>query len=708
MDPTQAGREVVVASPLGKDTLLFRHMKASERLGRMFRFDLELLSKDANLTLEDLIGQSMTVEVTQGKDKTRYFNGFVTRFALVGTSGRLARYEVTLRPWLWFLTRTADCRIFPDKAKSQKLTAPKIIMEVFREHGFTDFDDHLQEKYKEREHCVQYRETDFDFVSRLMEEEGIYYYFKHDNGKHALVLCDSYSSHDTIPGYESVPYFPPGNEASHERDHLFEWAVAKSVQTGMYALRDYDFELPKKNLEVKSSVSREHPHAKLEYFDYPGAFVDPADGEKDAKQNNSDLKQAYEKFAKNRIEARQARHERTRGTGNVRGLAAGALFKLEDFPRADQCREYLVVTATHEVRGEAHASNAGDDDDGRTYTCSITAIDARQPYRPRRVTAKPVVAGPQTAIVVGKDGEEIWTDKYGRVRVQFHWDRYGASDEKSSCWVRVAQPWAGKGWGAVHIPRIGQEVIVEFLDGDPDRPIITGSVYNGDNMPPYALPVNQTQSGIKSRSSKGGAEENCNEIRFEDKKGEELVFVQAEKDHEKLVKNDRRRKIGHDETLEVGRNQTEKIGEDKTLTIGKNHKEKIGENANIDVGKNENVTIGEKMVVSVGKDRSLDVGENHNESVGKNRSVSVGKNLTRDVGENYTVQVGKDHKETVTKGYSLEAKQVFTEAKDSVEIKVGKASIIMKKNGDIEIKGGKINIKGSGDVVIKGSKIGEN
>ena len=326
--------------------------------------------------------------------------------------------------------------------------------------------------------------------------------------------------------------------------------------------------------------------------------------------------------------------------------------------------------------------------------------------------------------LIGKGGEEIWTDQYGRVMVQFHWDRYGESNEKSSCWVRVAQAWAGKAWGGIFIPRIGQEVIVEFLEGDPDRPIITGSVYNGDNMPPYALPANQTQSGVKSRSTKGGSEDNFNEIRFEDKKDSELIYVQAEKDYEKLVKHDRRREIGNDETLEVGNNQTEKIGANKSLSVGEDHTESIGANkamsigedhtetiggnATIDVSKNETVSVGEKMSVSVGKDRSLDVGDNHKESVGKNKDVEVTKNMSRNVGENYIVKIGKAHKETVVEGYMLEAKEIFNKAKKSVEIKVGKASITMIDDGEIQITGGKISIKGTGELSFKGSKITEN
>ena len=717
MDPSQTERLATVTSTLGKDVLLFRRMKAHEALGRMFRFDLELVSKESDIKFEDAIGQPMTVELQLGGDKSRFFSGLVTRFAQVGTSGRLAKYEVTLRPWLWFLTRTSDCRIFPKKEEAKKMSAPKIIMEVFREHGFTDFEDHLQESYKDREHCVQYRESDYDFVMRLMEDEGIYFYFRHEKDKHFLVLCDSYSSHDKISGYEKVPYFPRGNKEARERDHLFEWNICKTVQTGICALSDFDFELPKKNLEVKSSVGREHSHSKFEAYDYPGGYVDPADGEKDGKQNDKDLKEAYEKFAKTRIEERQARHEELRGAGNARGLTAGALFELTDHPRKDQGgREYLIVSVSHDVRGDDFASGGGEGEGGEPYSCSIKAIDAKQPYRPARVTAKPVIRGPQTAIVVGKQGEEIWTDQYGRVRVQFHWDRYGESDEKSSCWVRVAQAWAGKQWGGIHIPRMGQEVIVEYLEGDPDRPIITGSVYNGDNLPPYELPANQTQSGIKTRSTKEGTDENFNEIRFEDLKGEEQVFIHAEKNQDLEVENDETHWVGHDRTKKVDNDETITIGNDKAVDVANNHKETVGGTQTVTVKKsrtdsvseNEERTVSGNRTRSVGKDETISIAATQKVSVDKNRSAAIAKDDGLSVGGNLATSVSKNAETTVTNNYSLDAKKIVIEAGTEISLKTGSASIVMKKNGDITINGKKINIKGSGDVIIKGSKIAEN
>ena len=389
---------------------------------------------------------------------------------------------MTLHPWLWFLTRTADCRIF------QEMAVPEIIKQVFRDHGFTDFEEALSGDYRRWTYCVQYRETDFNFVSRLMEQEGIYYYFKHESNRHMLVLSDSVSSHDPFPGYEKIPYFPPDEHLIREKHYIHEWSISREIQPGTYALTEYDFENPKANLLVKSAIDRNHAQSKLEIFDYPGEYLTASEGDA---------------YVRARIEELHAEYELTQGQSNARGLAVGSLFQLTDYPREDQNQEYLVVSATHEMESDAYSSgSAGGSED--VYTCSFTALSSKQQFRAERTTPKPLVQGPQTAMVVGPSGEEIHTDKFGRVKVQFHWDRYGKKDQNSSCWVRVAQLWAGTQWGGIHIPRIGQEVIVEFLEGDPDHPIITGRVYNNDNMPPYGLPANATQSGIKSRSSKGG------------------------------------------------------------------------------------------------------------------------------------------------------------------------------------------------------------
>ncbi|HET6278678.1 MAG TPA: type VI secretion system tip protein VgrG, partial [Candidatus Polarisedimenticolia bacterium] len=555
MASIQAKGLIELSTTLGEDVLLFHSMSATEQLGGLFEYKLEMESTDEKVKFEDILGQHVTVRLTLHNDKERFFNGYVTRFSQVEAEPDKSRYSAVVRPWLWFLTRTSDCRIF------QEMTVPEVIEKVFAEHDYAAFENKLSGSYRKWVYCVQYRETDFNFVSRLMEQEGIYYYFKHAKDKHTLILADAYNSHEAIPGYEEVPYFPPTANVVRESDHFTSWSASQEVQSGAYTLTDFDFEKPKADLAVKSTASRKHDKAKLEIYDYPGEYLESGDGEQ---------------YVKARLEELQAQHERVNGAGNVRGMYSGGLFKLTKYPRGDQNREYLVVSADHRLQGMAYASSGESAAD--QYTGSIVAMDSKEPYRPMRVTPKPIVQGPQTAIVVGKAGEEIWTDKYGRVKIQFHWDREGKEDENSSCWVRVAQVWAGKTWGGIQIPRIGQEVIVEFLEGDPDRPIITGRVYNADAMPPYALPDNQTQSGIKSRSSKGGAGENFNELRFEDKKGEEQVFLHAEKNQDIEVENDETHWIGHDRTKKVDNDEKTTIGHDRTEEVKNDEKITIGNN----------------------------------------------------------------------------------------------------------------------------------
>ncbi|WP_334012596.1 type VI secretion system tip protein VgrG, partial [Pseudomonas aeruginosa] len=344
----------------------------------------------------------------------------------------------------------------------QNQKVPDIIKQVFRDLGFSDFEDALSRSYREWEYCVQYRETSFDFVSRLMEQEGIYYWFRHEKKRHILVLSDAYGAHHSPAGYTSVPYYPP-SLGHRERDHFFDWHMAREVQPGSLSLNDYDFQRPGTRLEVRSNVGRAHAAADYPLYDYPGEYVQSQDGEH---------------YARTRIEAIQTQYERVRLRGCARGIGAGHLFHLSNYPRLDQNREYLVVGAEYRVVQELYETGNGGG--GAQFESELDCIDAGQAFRPLPSTPVPVVRGPQTAVVVGPKGEEIWTDQYGRVKVHFHWDRHDQSNENSSCWMRVSQAWAGKNWGSVQIPRIGQEVIVSFLEGDPDRPIITGRVYNAE------------------------------------------------------------------------------------------------------------------------------------------------------------------------------------------------------------------------------------
>jgi len=620
-----------IKTPLGSDKLLLLNMSGTERLGRLFHLELDLLSKDNEIKFEDIIGQSVTVSLKLPDDSQRYFNGFVSQFSQVGTKGNYVLYKAILKPWLWFLSRTADCRIF------QEMKVPDIIKQVFRDLGYTDFEDHLSGTYKKWTYCVQYRETDFNFVSRLMEQEGIYYYFKHQDGKHILVLSDAVSAHQTFPGYDEIPYYPPSEQDHRERDHIVDWVITKEAQTGVVALNDYDFEKPKASLQASSSIIQSHSVANYEVYDYPGEYVKHADGEN---------------YSQIRIQELQAQFALVRGKANARGMGVGNLFKLTNFGRADQNKEYLIESMSFELRSEGYESE-GSSGVEETFLCHFTAIDSQIHYRAPRLTPKPHVQGPQTAVVVGPSSEEIYTDKYGRVKVQFHWDRYGKMDENSSCWVRVSQVWAGKNWGSIHTPRIGQEVIVDFLEGDPDQPIITGRVYNADNMPPYGLPANKTQSGIKTRSSKNGTSDNFNEIRFEDLKGQEQLYIHAEKNQDNVVEND--------ETTEVGRDRKEHVGRNEDIKIDKDRTEKVGNNETVEIV----------------KDRKKTVGGNETVNIGKNLSITVGKNTVIDSG-------------------------------DSITLKTGAASIIMKKDGKIQIEGSNIFIKGSSAITLKAPKISEN
>jgi type VI secretion system secreted protein VgrG len=720
----QEKRTVAVATPLGDDVLLFRRMVATEQLSRPFAFDLELLSENHGISPESILGQSITVRLDLPNGEVRHFNGLASQFAYQGTQGRYASYRCRLSPWLWFLTRTSNCRIFQNK------TVPEILKAVFQDRGFSDFDaGKLTASYRQWVYCVQYRETDFNFVSRLMEEEGISYFFRHEDGKHTVMLADDNANLDTLPDYDTIPFYPPEDAQFRERDHISQWIVGHEVQPGALVLRDFDFEKPSANLETRLTQPCGHALSRFEVYDYPGAYTSKADGDT---------------LSRLRLEQSHVGYERAQGSGDVAGLAPGYLFTLTNHPRSDQNRDYVIEATTLEIVSEAYESGAAAAE--LSCRCTLTAMDRSRSYRPPRITAKPTVHGPQTAIVTGPAGEEIWTDKYGRVKVQFHWDREGQRDENSSCWVRVSHPWAGKGWGAVSIPRIGQEVIVDFLEGDPDQPIVTGRVYNAETTPPYGLPAAAVISGLKSNSTKGGG--GYNEYVMDDTKGNELIREHAQYDKDSTIEHDLREHvlnsrfrdvtvdetidIGHDQTYAIVNNQTGSVGVNKTLTVGANHTESIGSNMTITVasmltetvginyaetvGAAMELTVGALMTETVGAAKIQTIGASKVETIGGSKNVKISNNKSEDVGGGKSVAVAKDlgetisgkHTEAVTKEYSLSAKTVTVTAEDAITIKTGSASIQMKKNGDITIEGKLITIKGSGNVVLKGQKILQN
>ena len=576
----QLTRLAQITSPLGPDVLLLKNMGGGEELGRLFDYELQLTSDDASIQLNLLLGKPMSLNLQLSDSGERYFHGIVARCSQNVDTGQFASYQVTLRPWLWLLTKTSDCRIF------QNQTIPQIIKQVFRDLGFSDFEDTLSRPYREWEYCVQYRENSFDFVSRLMEQEGIYYFFRHEKDRHVLVLADAYGAHENAPGYASVPYYPKDGQ-HRERDHIHDWHLAQEIQSGSLELNDYDFQRPSARIDVRSAMPRPHTAGDYPLYDYPGTYVQSQDGEH---------------YARTRIEALQSLHERVELSGNARGLGSGHLFSMTGFSRQDQNREYLIVGARYYIAQESLETGAGA---GSTqFESSLSCIDAQQSFRPLAHTHRPIVKGPQTAIVVGPSGEEIWTDQFGRVKVHFYWDRHDQSNENSSCWIRVSQSWAGKNWGSMQIPRIGQEVIVSFLEGDPDRPIITGRVYNAEQTVPYDLPANATQSGMKSRSSKGGTPANFNEIRMEDKKGAEQLYIHAERnqdivvevDESHLVGHDRNKSIGHDETVTIGNNRLRIVKQEDILSVGQKKTDSISQSYVIEVGENLRLVCGESIL----------------------------------------------------------------------------------------------------------------
>ena len=668
---TQVNRPMRVTTAKGDDGLMLLRVSGEEGISTPFRFTLWILApEDQPIVAADVLRTPITATIQLPDGGERELTGLVSRFTQLGCTEKLVTYRAEIVPWLWFLSQMSDCRIF------QHLTVPEILQKVFKDNGFSDFDLKLSKSYPKREFCVQYRETHLNFVSRLMEEEGIFYYFEHASQKHKMVVSDDSKFAPTVPGSSTARMAPTDGTTVLDEDVVLTSEWEHAVHSGKVTLRDYNYLKPTLALEISQAGAH-----KSELYDYPGEYAERADGTR---------------LARIRLEEKEAGQESMVGESRCRHFVTGHRFTLEEHysPAANQT--YLLIDISHEAEMAGYRTGVGE---GFTYTNTFRAIPDTVPYRPPMRAEKPVMQGSQTAIVVGPAGEEIYVDKYGRVKVQFHWDRLGKKDENSSCWVRVSTLWAGKQWGVIQIPRIGQEVIVDFLEGDPDQPVITGSVYNADQMPPYPLPGSGTMSGVKSNSSKGGG--GSNELSFEDKKGEELVFIHAQKDKVVAVENNRTEsvgkdesiKIGNDQRVDIGGNRTETVAKNETITISKNRSENVKENESITIGKDRSRSVAGAETIDISKDRSTSVGKSDSLSVAENRQVEIGKSDTLDVG-----------------------KSLLVTAADEIVLKSGSGSITIKKSGEITIKGkditingsGKINVKASSDVVLKGSKIQSN
>ena len=514
---TQDKRLAQLQTPLGKDVLVLASFVAAEGLSELFEVNVETLSEKENINFDDAIGRACTIKQTTYDNKIRYYNGILTATRQAGKMGDLFHYNLVLRPWLWLLGRKADCRIFLEK------DVKEIISEVFRKAGFTDFVFRTTGDFPKIPYCVQYRETDLAFCSRMMEHYGIYYFFEHADGKHTLVMADARTSHKSIPDLPKLPFIQRHAGAARKEQHVHSWVSDRKLRTGKVHFNDYDYLKPGKNLKAPKESQEKYAHSKLEMYDYHHKY-----DEKDKGENH----------AKFRLEAEQAFDYRRSIHGDAASIHPGGLVTVERHPTAAENQENLIVGARHMYSSQPYRSGSGG---GGGYSGSYDILPSTRPYRSLPKTPKPRIYGIQTAKVVGKkgeEGEEISTDEHGRIWVQFHWDR----EPQKSCPVRVAQTWAGKQWGAIFLPRIGMEVVVDFIEGDPDRPLVTGCVYNGDNKPPYDLPANKTMTGWKSDSSRhnGG----YNEFVFDDKQDSEKIRLHAERDHEITVKNAETRTIG--------------------------------------------------------------------------------------------------------------------------------------------------------------------
>ncbi|MDB5407383.1 MAG: hypothetical protein JWL84_2295 [Rhodospirillales bacterium] len=625
----------LTTASLGPDECVVEELEGSEGLSQLFSLDVGFRSARSDLQASDILGKPATLELDIGTDRMRPFNGIVRRFRAGSSEARGERsYRIEIAPALWFLSAASDCRIFETK------TVLAIIEAVLSKHRILYDSSGVKgsrAKSREREYCVQYRETDLAFVSRLMEEEGIFYFFQHAPGKHTLVLADNPAAYLECPQHQ-LKY----SEGNVGNPLLSAWVHGYEFFSGKWAQSDYNFKTPSTSLLTSTATRIGITElSKFERFDYPG--------------NYSQKSEDGEILTRLRMEEEEAAYDTVRASGFARSLFAGGTFELTSHSASSEVgRSYAVTTLRHVAVDRTRTSGGTEATD---YRNEFVAIPSSTVFRPQRLTPKPMIHGLQTATVTGPSGQEIFTDKYGRVQVIFHWDR----QRSSSCWIRVASSIAGKGWGVLHLPRIGQEVVVSFIEGDPDRPIVTGSVYNEDNMPPYTLPDNRAQSGFRSRSTLQGGAENFNELRFEDKKGEEQVYLHAERDFVRSVENDDGLQVGNDQTIEIKNNRTEMV--------------KQG---------NDTVTVetGNRLVTVKG-------GNDTHEIETGNRAVKI------EMGSD-TLTISTGNRTT-----KLSLGKSSTEAMQAIEFTVGQSSIKIDQAG-VTISGLTIKIEGQLQTQLKG------
>lgn len=645
-----------------------------EGISQLFHFSIVIESSELGIKPADVAG--VVADFTFGdRGQIRTVHGLISRFEHVGCDPerKIAVYSLDLVSDLFHLSQRQQSRIF------QQMGADAILMETLETAMYptSRVKNACNQKHSVREFCVQYRETDLNFFSRIAESAGIFYFFDHANDDAKLMIGDTQTTFEPIAESGEIRFQTRGGPTAYD-DFIYEFRLAQEVRSGSIMLRAVNFEHPRKMITVESAGDVDQ---SLEVYDYPGDFQVESDGKK---------------LARIRQEAEESQRVRGSALSNSVRLVPGYKFTLYDHKQVDSFNaEYLITSVSHNGSQPASDGTAGHS----TYSNEVRFLPADIPYRPPLLTRRPTIEGTQTATVTGPDGHEINTDEHARVKVRFHWDRSDTPDTDSSCWIRVSQLWAGGSWGGMNIPRIGQEVLINFLEGDPDRPVITGRLYNGLNKPPYALPDKKTISTIKSNSSLGGG--GFNELRFDDTKDAEEIYQHAQRNLTIETLNDKSQTTGNNETLSIGNNRTKSVKKDESTSIGGNRTETVT--------KNETVSIDGSRSLTVAKSETINITESRTDDVGKNETLSVGKDQSYTIGDNLKISVGKDSTAQVGKNYGLSAgDNIVLSADNEITLKCGSASIIMKSNGDILIKGNKLSLKGSGDVIIKGSKITSN
>ncbi len=691
-DVVLENRQLRLKGPLGPKKMILLRADITEKMSALTETDIQFLSPDHDLKLKDVVGQRLSLELDGEDGNTRYWHGHCVSCTYEGRFGGQALYRAEVRPWLWFLTLHADCKIFQEKS------ALEVIKDIFSARGFSDIEDKTSSTFQKREYLVQYRESDFDFVSRLMEEEGIYYFFSHDTRKETLVLADGSGSHRALDGASRIRFeFEERGEGSFKRDedHIYEWKSSERVNTGKVSLTDYNFKKPTLDLkEVTALPKGTHSHKDIEVYDYPGIYDTGSIG-----KTRSKIK----------AEALVADYKRTWGKCNVRAMAVGGTFTLEDHPRAEFNKEYLVLEARHKLQietdqdkdGQANSRIGGQEATGgagqdkkESYESTFSVQLKSEPFRAPLTTPRPIIAGLQTAVVTGPKGDEIYTDNYGRIKVQFHWDRDGKKDDKTTCFIRVTQGMSGQGWGAFHIPRIGQEVVVQFEEGNPDRPMVTGMLYNDAKKHPFGFPDNKTQHGMKSNSTKGG--KGFHELVFEDKKDAEFIRLQSEKDYKETIKNNAEISIGF-EKKKAG-DLTQKIYNDKTEWLEKgNHSFEVkAGNESLVIAKNRDRSVGDNETVAIGSDKD--------DAIGANYTIDVGNTLDITAGTKIKLTVGQSSIEITSGEIKVKSTKITMAATGKMDLSA-KGAMALEAKGNLTAKGSMATFEGKGMATVKAGGI---